>query len=143
MPKSLTKDQKAMYAEFNSWFTFCWSCGVNDSIKWVGGYPATLQRHHIVKPGRETVRENIAMLCLRCHDLAHGAQIRSDGGVLPKLSLANVLWLKQIFDPKSYDRETLTRLYGKALPDDCPVAEWFCDSFFRWQTCSHEDWRAE
>jgi len=143
MSKQLTKSERAMYAEFNWQFKFCWACGIPEWKVYNDGYPTYSQRHHIIRPGRVTIRENITRLCFLCHDLEQGKCVRRFGVVLPNLSLAHILWLKQIFDTEHYDPERLAQLYGKALPEPERVPDWFSKQFLKWNVCSHEDWRAE
>lgn len=102
MPQSLTKSEKAIYAEFTAAHVWCWACGAPfmaafclDDID----FPRHLERHHIVAQPRVVDRRVLALLCHMCHRLVEGATIRTERyGVLPALKLAHVLWLKSRHD---------------------------------------------
>jgi hypothetical protein len=78
-----------------------------------------LESHHILNGayGRVDDRRNLLRLCgAECHPRAEGERRRGpDGQVLPKLTLADCLALKQASDPEFYDREFLQRLMGKRI----------------------------
>lgn len=126
MAKAPTSAERKMYAEFIDRFRFCWACG------WSGGFRAwmvpRLENAHIVGgAGRRHDRRAIARLCAGCHRLSHGDRIVVDGIVLPTLSLQNLLWLKQAYDPEWYDVPYLQSLRIKRaealVPEELP--EWF------------------
>lgn len=58
----------------------------------------------------------VVALCSLCHRLSHGIVVVCDGGDLTPPSLANMLWLKKVFDPGRYDREFLQECYIGRLP---------------------------
>lgn len=77
-----------------------------------------LQIHHIVKQGRAHEPTNLLRLCLRCHNLAEGLDVRGrDGRLLPKLMIGHCLWLKREQDPRDYDPVRLQELRACRLPD--------------------------
>ncbi len=78
-----------------------------------------IEAHHII-PGigrRHDDRREVVMLCSLCHKLAHGLRCVIDGAAMPKITLAELLWLKKKFDGKFYDRKYLAGLWlGGRLP---------------------------
>lgn len=91
---------------------WCQSCGVSkDRAPWPG-----LSTHHVVRQGRSDEKTNWLRLCHRCHQRAEGLTVRVNGVVLPKLTLANCLYLKRHHDPEEFDERRLAELYHQALP---------------------------
>ena len=80
--------------------------------------------HHCVKWRRADEATNLLMLCMQCHDLAEGRNIRVDGVLLPKLTLGVCLAIKKFREPDEYDEARLTELFGRRLPDLEPLPEW-------------------
>jgi hypothetical protein len=95
-------------------------------------HPRWLETHHIAKQGRVHETWNLSRLCRRCHDLAEGHSIRHNGELLPKLTAANVLWLKSMHDWPHYDRPALRERWRTL---DLPLArqpeEFFWDQYER------------
>jgi hypothetical protein len=97
----------------------CWCCGwpIEDDQLW----HVKLDIAHIIGGNGRRVedRRAIVLLCqYPCHQLAHGATVRVNGLVLPKLTLGNLLWLKRERDKEHYDPDWLASLWhGKTLPD--------------------------
>ena len=79
-----------------------------------------LQVHHLVKRSKRVCHEhwNLLRLCARCHGLAEGETYR-DGQrrELPRLSLANCLWLKREHGLTLWQPELLAALYPSVLPE--------------------------
>ena len=80
-------------AQFAAEFTSCWRCGTSQG---------KLDVHHISRIRRWDVRENLARLCRRCHDLFH--HIVSD------FKTPQVIELKKKFDPKWFNEKRLEEL---------------------------------
>jgi len=111
------------YAEFALQFSEggCWYCG------WIPGqfdtnfFHVKLDIAHVIGGNgrRKKDRRALVYLCsFPCHQLNHGATIRYHGEPLPKITLANMLWLKQRYDPEYYDPEWIASLWhGRALPE--------------------------
>lgn len=111
----LTPAERRMYAEFCQEFTQCWACVVradrrrdDDRQWWI------LDIAHIVGgSGRRADRRAIARLCRPHHDVFDGT--RHAG--IKSITLENVVWLKQEFDPANLDIDFLRSLRHKhALP---------------------------
>lgn len=100
-------DEYAMFIIANR-FPFCWYCGRWGSQRPEGWHgPFLIERAHIVnKPRREDPRAVVA-LCSLCHRIEHGETFVLDA-VLPRCSLAHMLWLKRRFDAGRYDRSFLS-----------------------------------
>ena len=93
--KPLPPDEQAVLSDFAAEFKTCWRCGTGDS-EW-----NPLDTHHISQKRRWHVRENLARLCRRCHDLFHFGQ---------GFTLADVIELKRLRDPLGYDAGALLEL---------------------------------
>lgn len=131
MPKRLTTEQTLMFKQFMEEFTACWACGwrleLYLSRDWM---ISRLENAHIIGgSGRKQDRRNIARLCSGCHRLSHGDIIRIAGEPLPKLTLGNILHLKQEFDPEFYSPDYLIDIkIGVFLPEPEKLPYWFCQS---------------
>ena len=79
-------------AQFAAEFTACWRCGTSQG---------KLDVHHISRIRRWDVRENLARLCRRCHDLHHFGF---------GFSVDDVIALKRKFDPKWFNEKRLEEL---------------------------------
>ena len=79
-------------AQFAAEFTACWRCGTSQG---------KLDVHHISRIRRWDVRENLARLCRRCHDLHHFGF---------GFSVDDVIALKRLHDPLGYDAGALLQL---------------------------------
>lgn len=99
-------------------FPWCWFCGRDALQRPEGWYGKFLtERAHIVNKPRLENRRSVILLCSLCHKVQHGEQLALPG--LAKLivpTLSSILWLKQRFDPKFYDREFLQRSSITKLP---------------------------
>ncbi len=121
--------------------TWCYACGAGEYGVHV------LTTHEIVggRGGRSQEPCNWLRLGMHpCHDLATGHDIRSfiekinnghlltvPGGLLPKLTLAIQLTLKQLRDPEEWTEMRLTVLHGRRLPAAEPIPEFFRQLFKR------------
>lgn len=131
----LSRAAKEMYAQFMQEFDFCWTCGFGARV-FIGyaplsGYPRSLENSHILRgPARRHDRRCLTRQCKLCHDLHGGARIIVNKTMepLPNISLANLLWAKQQFDPDYYDVDYLNSIAIKRVPDPEPLPDVF-------QTC--------
>jgi len=109
--------------EFNTIYFYCWNCLCKPTDeRWPFTEPTNLENAHIFggHGRRKNDRRAVNRLCNLCHRLSHGATVRVRGKDLPKLTLANMLWLKREFDPKYYDPVYLARIAGWAGPESLP-----------------------
>lgn len=128
-------DEKAVLEDFAYAFSFCWACGTAIGMQrpWNGGILAAMEIHHIVKPGRKHERWNLARLCKVCHNAAENMRVRvkerwesSELVLVPQLTMANVLWLKKVFDAENYDRPAMRRQLMKHwMPNAIKPPSWF------------------
>lgn len=93
----------------------CQICGRTEAeLRRARVWPSGLQTHHIIKPGRSDEPCNLLRVCSRHHDLIEGYRVRGCRAI----TLGNVLWAKQRWDPEEYDPERLMALWGRAsLPE--------------------------
>jgi hypothetical protein len=117
------KPDKKIYADFANKFKpdGCWYCGWREGQYDSGFFHVKLDISHIVGGAgrRKCDPRALNLLCsFPCHQLAHNATIKVDGKPLPKLTMANMLWLKRKFDPENYDPEWIASLWlGGMLPE--------------------------
>lgn len=84
------------------------------------------ETHHIVKQGRSHEPCVLLRLCVVCHQLAEGLDVRGpDGELLPKLTIGICLTLKWYADPDEYDPDRLQELRGRALPEPESIPDYF------------------
>lgn len=135
MAKKPTKSERAMYAEFMEAFPWCWTCGItSNGVGMRGaigigaapcpGYPRHLENSHILRgPARRHDRRALTRQCKLCHDLSGGATVRVNREPLPVITLENLLWAKERFDPEFYDPDYLSSIgVKKHVPDPVPPA---------------------
>ena len=118
----LTPTQRQMYRDFCECFTSCWCCEVEplpqvfyDSPNWKW-FTSTLECHHIIGgASRRADRRCIVRLCKVHHRAYHGQRYRPTRNTpLPRvLTLGNMVWLKQMFDPHYLHLEFLQSLQTK------------------------------
>lgn len=114
---------------------FCWACGrecpYHRPLGWSG--PFMLERAHIVSSPRVEDIRLCVLLCTCCHKTRHGERLILNGlpWPLPKLSVANLLWLKLRYHPEAYDREFLQRYSVKRLPRAVAPPQIYLDEFKR------------
>lgn len=116
---------------------WCWACGRDESqrpeawhARWV------LNLAHIAAGGskmkRHLNRRAIVILCGWCHLLhcTHGANLQQVMGVTcPKLSNANVLWIKRTFDLIFWDPAWIAERWIGVVPEPIQPAAWFLDQY--------------
>lgn len=95
---------------------FCWACGrgKNSRPSW---WHATwlIERAHIVNKPRVEDRRCVVLLCSGCHKgSVHGE--RFPQRELPRLSVANLIWLKRLQDSAYFDLSFLQRHSVRILP---------------------------
>jgi hypothetical protein len=118
---SLTVSTAQLYREFkeNHPFPFCWACGRDESQRpegWFGVF--CIERAHIVSsPRLEDVRL-IVLLDTICHKVSGGERLVVNGNPwpLPKLTRANLIYLKERFDPENFAPDFMERFSVKRLP---------------------------
>lgn len=111
-------EDRAMYAQFVNDNRYCWAC-ILQPLPGDLDYPTRkLENAHIVGgPGRKADRRSLTRLCKCHHDLQEGHSIRHEGDLLPRLTRANMLWLKKRFDPVYYDVEFLNQCAIGTMPE--------------------------
>lgn len=88
------------YDAMRSLFFSCWFCLASKKpFDYFG--PWVIERAHIVNKPRREDRRLVVMLCTICHKASHGERVA--GFVRPKLSAANMAYLKQQHDPEWFD----------------------------------------
>lgn len=126
--------KQKIYAAFAQQFPYCWACGIGvglpagyavlrDGVE----YSRNLEICHILG-GSARVHQRLALWrgCQLCHRLSEATQVRAeDGELLPRLTLANVLWLKRDHDRPHYRPDGLRALWWKNLPGPELPPEWF------------------
>jgi hypothetical protein len=80
---------------------YCWLCGrcANEQPTW-WYVPFLIERAHIVWNPRAKDRRAVVLLCSLCHKVQHGERFQTD---YPKITRANLLWLKWKYDRNYYD----------------------------------------
>ena len=118
----LTKDQRTMYSEFCERFTTCWACDVerlpeifyrSANWRWL---TQKLENHHIIGgAGRLADRRCIVRLSRIHHATYHGDCYRPTRKtpLVRVLTLENMVFLKQTFDPENLDLKFLQNLQTK------------------------------
>lgn len=124
----LTTQDRQMYAEFRTEFRYCWACRYQPLPReFSTGMLGKFECAHIIGgAGRVADRRAIVGLCKCHHMIQEGETFRYEGKPLPKLTRANMLWLKQMMDGEFYDLEFIReRLMAKngmrVLPEPEPV----------------------
>lgn len=107
---------------------WCWACGRDwlGRPEWWHG-PWVIERAHIVNKPRAEDRRAVNFLCSACHDTQHGETLAGWG--LPKLTVANMLWLKREHDPQFYDRDFLQKHSVQRLPEPEEPPAVFLESY--------------
>lgn len=115
--KTNRREHERKYREFSAYANergFCWACGRTGSYRdkpknWFA--PWLIHRAHIVNKPRLEDRRCVNLLCPICHDIADGRR-----AVDRELTTANMLFLKQLFDPTHFDLVLLQRCSVRKLP---------------------------
>jgi len=105
----------------------CWACGrMGDWFHQPGWWnaPWLLHRAHIVSHPRVEDARVIVLLDPVCHGRAHNERYAVEPDV-PALTLANLLWLKQAFEPARFDWEFLQRHSTQRLPEPESLPAWY------------------
>lgn len=98
-------------------YPFCWWCGrwsFDRPLEW--GAPFLIERVHIVNKPRVELRSVCALLCSRCHKLEHGETFGDPKLAFVRPTTGNLIWLKMVFDPDSFDSRTLRKYSLASLP---------------------------
>ena len=109
-----TREQYASFVTDTLW-PWCWFCGRDESQRpdWWHS-PWMMHRAHIVSsPRLEDVRL-INLMCPCCHGNEHGTHWAA--APRPKITLANMLWIKERFDPANYAPDFMQRFSVGILP---------------------------
>ncbi len=139
--KRKPKKNAAWYAQWSAAQTHCHCCGIEQEEAAQIRFPG-LSTHHIVKTGRVHTPTNVIRLCQRCHDCAEGLDTPvwlPDGTkwYYPKLSLANVLWMKARRAPEEFDRVRLRQIHMRPLPDEEAPHMVYLAEYVHWQRGNH------
>lgn len=111
----------------------CYVCGIPTWKMYGERFPAWMQVHHIIKPGRSDEPCNLFAVCARCHRVIEGERVPCGKRVyLPKLTLGMVLTIKQAADPDEWNPDRLVALYHRLLPDREFVPEYYLEERDRW-----------
>jgi len=116
---------------------FCWACGRTADFKdrppdW--NAPWLVERAHIVNKPRAKDRRVVVMLCSLCHKAGCHGEVFVLGGqrvALPRLTIAHLLWLKEQFDPRYYDRGFIRSKSLAELPYKHPLPPIYTAEFTR------------
>ncbi len=127
----MTTKQDYRNFKSNTIYNFCWACGRDESQRpdrWFSEW--YLDRAHICnKPRVEDVRL-IVQLCRLCHARFSGARIPAcEGHDWPRLTVANLLFLKERFQPEQFDRGFLQRHSVQILPDAAPLPNCYVQAY--------------
>jgi len=118
--KADKRSHVAIYHDFRDYAQqggFCWSCGrtaafrdkpIDYGAKWI------IQRCHITSKPRLEDRRVVNLLCPTCHEAYDDAGDE-------RITLSNMIFLKQLFDPEFFDIELLQRCSIRILPDACDL----------------------
>jgi hypothetical protein len=103
---------------------WCWACGRGPRDKPQNWYaPWIIERAHIVNKPRAADLRAVVLLGSGCHKASHGERIV--GWMLPRLTTANLLWLKLQFDAANYDLAFLATKSVGRIPQPEPVGAAF------------------
>jgi hypothetical protein len=99
-------------------FPWCWHCGRGPSDRpgmWFASW--LIERSHVTSNPRRLDPRAVVALCSWCHKISHGIDIVVPKETAPPApTLPNMLWLKNMFDPRRYDRAFLERSCIGRLP---------------------------
>lgn len=109
---------KQAYRHFiiESAYCWCWLCGRDQwqRPEWWHA-PWMLHRSHIVRSPRIEDPRAVVIQCPVCHDVFHGKRFAAEPN-LPPITIGNLLWLKERFQPELFDRTFLQRYSVQRLP---------------------------
>ena len=111
----------------------CWACGRTERWNhqpqfWYA--PWFLHRAHVVSITRVEDVRAVVILCPLCHGMAHGNHYVEFAHV-PRLTTANLLWLKLKYDPTRYDRTFLQRYCLGKLPRAQQLPLWYDNEWLK------------
>ncbi|MCR9292889.1 MAG: hypothetical protein NXI32_09230 [bacterium] len=87
-------------------YPHCWFCGRTAQDQPQGWFaPWVIERSHVVNKPRVEDRRVVVLLCPVCHRREHGQTLLVDD--LPSPSLANMLWMKFVFDQQFWSPKFL------------------------------------
>ena len=110
----------------------CWACGrdwLNKPSWWNG--PWCIERAHIVHNPRVEDRRAVIFLDSACHRTQHGERIV--GWELPKLTVAEMIWLKAARDTEWFDLAFLQANSIQRLPEPQEPPAAFLEDYRRYQ----------
>ena len=111
---------------------FCWACGRRECDQPAGWFgPWMIERAHIVNKPRREDRRVVVQLCSLCHKQQHGERFADHP--LPKLTVANLVWLKIKADAGWYDEAYLRRCSVRCIPDPVEPMEHREEFVRRWR----------
>ena len=94
----------------------CWFCGRwGHEVPERWNSPWLLEKCHIVNKPRVCDVRVIVLMCSGCHKKSHGLEIA--GFDIEAPTLANMIWLKKIFDPDRFDLAFLRKHSIGNLPE--------------------------
>lgn len=115
------RKHEAVYdTERDKWRRLCWAC-LRGSRPADWHAPWFLHRAHIVNKPRLRDWRCVVLLCPVCHLVQEGEQ----GYERPKLTRANMIWLKRRWDFENFDPEILQACCVGKLPEPSPPAFWY------------------
>lgn len=119
--KADKRSHVATYHDFRDYAQqggFCWACGRTAAFrdkpcdygaKWI------IQRAHITSKPRLEDRRVVNLLCPCCHEIC------DDAGD-DRITLENMIFLKQLFDPEWFDIDLLQKCSIRILPAACDLS---------------------
>lgn len=87
-----------------------------------------LHRAHIVNQTRLEDVKCVIILCPLCHGLSHNERYAAAPDAV-RLTVANLLWLKRVFDPENYDRKFLQDHAVQKLPRAARPPKYYADQY--------------
>jgi|GEM_PF-2653493 len=129
----VTSQQYASFVTDHA-FRWCWFCGRDESHRpdWWNA-PWALHRAHIVSSPRVEDVRVVNIMCPWCHGVEHGTLFADVRPVIRlkrrPITLANMLWIKERFDPANFapafmQRFSVGRLPEPEAPDAVYLAEY-------------------
>ena len=99
----------------NTLWPWCWICGRDGQQKpeWWHA-PWILHRAHIASTPRNEDPRVIVIACPWCHGIRHGTRFAAEKR--PPITLANMLWAKEVHDAANYCPEFMQHFAVKRLP---------------------------
>lgn len=129
----MTTKQDYRNFKHNTLYPWCWACGRDESQRpdrWFA--PWGVDKAHLLSSYRKRVEDVrlISLLCCLCHKRYDGSIISScPGHDWPRLTLANLLWVKERWDPANFDIAFIQRHSISTLPDPAPLPECYIEAY--------------